>query len=187
MVHKKSQSNRPEGANAREISLSKRRTGVYRKGSAIDTTYVVLSQGGPNLSFGSPCCEEAMKNLGDSPDSFAKHMAEHEATISKLTKEYEDMLQELAFEKKRGEELDRLPKGTVHQLLERPIEELNMNELMSLKVFMEETKAQLLEVAKKRGFELSITPDFGSANAGSITFRRDGNTAELNGNVTNGI
>ncbi|WCJ24599.1 hypothetical protein M5689_006545 [Euphorbia peplus] len=173
MVSKKSQSNRSEQANARQVSLSRRLT---------DQAIIILSPASEVLSFGAPCCEALMKRLGGSPDldgSWAKHMDEHEAAISKLTKDYEDTLQEIAFEKRRAEELDRLPKETLHPLSKRPITELNLNELLTLKAFLLEKKAQIEEIV--------ASPDFGSAYAEAITVKPDGITAELNGHVSNGL
>ncbi|WCJ32050.1 hypothetical protein M5689_013495 [Euphorbia peplus] len=180
MVSKKSQSNRSERANARQVSLPRRRTGQ---------AIIILSPTSEALSYGAPCCEAIMKRLGGSPDvdgSWDKHMAEHEADISKLTKEYEDLLQEIAFEKRRAEELDRLPKEILHPLSKRPITELNLNELSTLKAFWLEKKAQIEEIAEKCGFSFT-SPDYGSASAEAITVKPDGITAKLNGHVSNGL
>ncbi|KAJ9177435.1 hypothetical protein P3X46_012656 [Hevea brasiliensis] len=172
MGRKKTQMKMIQGGNARQVSFSKRRSGIFKKASelctlcTVETALVVFSPGGKAFSFGHPCFEAIMKRLADAeprnPDpDFAQHMAEHEATLSELNKQYSDALKELEAEKKRGKELKQMREAQGMPLLDKPIEELNLDELETLKAFLEQVKGNLL----KRLGELSVQTSNMSASS----------------------
>ncbi|OAY35657.1 hypothetical protein MANES_12G119300v8 [Manihot esculenta] len=152
MGRKKSQ-----GGN-RKASFSKCRPGTFKKANelcslcAFETALVVLSPDGKSFPFDHPCYEAIRKKLanpGDPNREFAQHLAEHEATICELQKQYAVSLQELDAAQKRGEKLKRmreaLGKTAINPLWERPIDELSLEELTTLKTLMEQVKGKLVQ------------------------------------------
>ncbi|XP_050204486.1 agamous-like MADS-box protein AGL29 [Mercurialis annua] len=160
-----------EGASARQASFSKRRTGIFKKASELCTlcdaeaAVVIFSPGGKPYCFGHPCFEAIMEKVADpgNPDNgYAQHMAERQARIHDLRKQYADMLQQVKAEKKRGDELEQMTKAETEKmaLWDRPLETLNFEELMTLKSMVEQAQAKVA----KRFQELSAQDSDPSAS-----------------------
>ncbi|EEF30393.1 agamous-like MADS-box protein AGL29 isoform X2 [Ricinus communis] len=189
MGRKKTQMSLIQGESARQVSFSKRRTGIFKKASelctlcAVEAAVVIFSPGGKAFTFGHPCFEAIMKKLADpeNPDNgFAEHMAEHEATLRDLNKQYSDLLEQLKAEEKRGEELKQM------LLLDKPIDDLNLDELLTLQAFMERAKADLL---KRLGARPVQNSDPSASSSGNSTEAIDpsvtkskANNADTHGN-----
>ncbi|KDP32137.1 hypothetical protein JCGZ_12598 [Jatropha curcas] len=183
MVLKKTTTKMTLGENGRH-SFTKRRSSIFKKASevctlcAVETAVVIFSPGSKAFSFGHPSFDATMNRLGNPGDphsSVAKHMAEHEANTGALNKQYADVHQELAVEKRQGEELKKSGKAQgMPSFFYKPIEQLNLNEVLTMKAYLEKVKAILV----KRLVELQIR-NFGlSANSaaayGPIVFNPKG-------------
>ena len=156
-----------QGANARQVAFSKRRSGLFKKVSelctlcAVEIALVVFSPGGKAFSLGRPGVDTIMNRLAycGKPDFDAIRRAEakQEAILHQLNKEYSDLLEKLEAEKIRGERLEQMRLESQSQgqsLVDRPVDELNPEELLTLKSMMEEFKEKL----RKRVQELSVEP-----------------------------
>ncbi|XP_021274640.1 agamous-like MADS-box protein AGL62 [Herrania umbratica] len=153
------------GADARQVAFSKRRSGLFKKARelctlcAVETALVVFSPGGKAFSFGHPGVDTIMNRLPNlsKPDLEAIQCteAEYEASLRELNKEYSDITEKLNAEKLRGERLKQMRMESQSQgqsLVERPVDELNLEELLTLKSMLEEFKVKL----RKRMQELSV-------------------------------
>ncbi|XVF17454.1 hypothetical protein REPUB_Repub10bG0123400 [Reevesia pubescens] len=155
-----------QGADVRQIAFYRRRSGLFKKASelctlcAVETALVVFSPGGKAFCFGHPGVYTIMNRFANSgkPDFDAIHRAaEQEATLRQLNKQYSDLLEKLKAEKIRGEQLKQMrmeSRSQGQRLVDRPIDELNLEEMLTLKSMIEEFKEKL----RKRMQELSIEP-----------------------------
>ncbi|XWS41709.1 hypothetical protein CRYUN_Cryun17cG0106100 [Craigia yunnanensis] len=153
-----------QGADVRPVAFSKRRSGFFKKVSelctlcAAEIALVVFPPGGKAFSFGHPAVDIIMIRLSNcgKPDFDAIRRAEEqEATLCRLNKEYSDVLEKLEAEKIRVERLKQMSMKSQSQgqgLVDRPLDELNDEELLTLKSMMDEFKEKL----RKRMQELSV-------------------------------
>lgn len=168
MGHKKAQMKMSQGTDARQVSCPKRRSGLFKKASelctlcAVETALVIFSPSGKILPPGHPAVETIIKQLAlaGKPDSGLTQLAEteHEATLRALNKEYHDLLEQLEAEKKRGEKLAQLKMETQRQgktLIDTPVDELNLTELLTLKAMLEEFQGKLIKHMKERSAKSS--------------------------------
>ncbi|CAK7340902.1 unnamed protein product [Dovyalis caffra] len=148
MVSKKSQKKMVKGVDA-QLLFPKSQSSASKAACAAHSLCVVemLSLGGSQSSVCHLCVEGIAKWIADPENSdFNKHLAEHEATLNTLNKQYADMLEQLEAEKQRGRELEEMEKVTRGKsLLDAPIDNLNLQELEKLQQLMGEFKGKLLK------------------------------------------
>ncbi|KAJ6766300.1 AGAMOUS-LIKE MADS-BOX PROTEIN AGL29 [Salix purpurea] len=139
-------------SNSRQVTFSKRRTGVFKKANelatlcAVQIAIIVFSPGGKPFSFGHPNVEfvaQRFLNRDKKPTVSIGSVvdSQQEARLEKLNGQLSDALRKLHYERKRGEVLDKAMKlkGSEPRL----IGELNLDELQKLKGELEELRGKL--------------------------------------------
>ncbi|KAF9670056.1 hypothetical protein SADUNF_Sadunf13G0028800 [Salix dunnii] len=145
----------------------------------VETLLVMFPRGNRHSSPCHLCVEAVMKRLADPGNTdFDKHMAEHQATLDKLNKQYFDMLKELDAQKQRGKELDELEKTRGKSLLDAPINDLNLHELETLRKSLEELKVNLLKQIEKVSADNKNPYTSSSANIAGVINPSVSNTAK---------
>ncbi|XP_022740213.1 agamous-like MADS-box protein AGL61 isoform X2 [Durio zibethinus] len=163
-----------QAADAQQVAFSKRRSGLFRKASelctlcAVETALVVYSPSGKAFSVGHPRKPDF--------DAIRRAEAEQEATLNELNKKYHDLLEKLKAEKIRGEQLKQMRMESESQgqsLVDRPVNELNLKELLTLKSMMQEFKGKL----RMHIQEFSVEPTAStSTSAGETNASLSGST-----------
>jgi hypothetical protein len=138
MVRRKIEIKPIENENARQVCLSKRRQGLFKKASEISILCgamvgsVVFSSFGKSFSFGHPSIDDVMNRFLNSvtPDGPASSGANHDnslavtGTVQGLNMEYLELQQSLDSQKKKKE---RLQEATKKEMGERMMQWLNAN------------------------------------------------------------
>ncbi|PON82358.1 MADS-box transcription factor [Trema orientale] len=157
-------------SNSRQVTFSKRRTGLFKKANELATLcgtevgVVVFSPGGKPYSFGQPNIEsiaDRFLNQDDQPKATTKITASSSskrrnkseaAAMEKLNQRLNDCMKQLNDEKLRGESLDvgiteakGLFLGGNNE--SKSIEELRKTELEKLKEALEELRERVKERA----------------------------------------
>ncbi|OVA06911.1 Transcription factor [Macleaya cordata] len=155
MGRQKIEIKRIEKEDARQVTFSKRRAGLFKKASELcilcgaEIAIIVFSPAGKSFSFGHPSVESVVDSFlsrNSSPrDNVGRPTplidAHRGASVRDLNKQYSEVLNQLEAEKKRGVTLEKLRKASRNQFWwESPIEELGLHELEQLRVSMEELK-----------------------------------------------
>ncbi|CAK7340892.1 unnamed protein product, partial [Dovyalis caffra] len=137
---------------------------------AVETLLIMLSLGGNQSSLCHHCVDAIMKRLADPGNSeFDTHMAEHEAMLGNLNKQYCDILKQLEAQKLRGKELEELEKVTHgNSLLDAPIDDLNLQELEILQKSLGELKENLLKQIEKVSVHTENPPSSSANFAGVV-------------------
>lgn len=131
-------------SNARQVTFSKRRNGLFKKANELATlcaaqvAIVVFSPGGKSFSFGNPSVDEVTHRYLHE-DYTIQVDPKQQAKVDKLNQELNEVHRELNQEKKRGKMLDKTLKesGAAKAL---DINNLNYDELMQLRAKLEELK-----------------------------------------------
>ncbi|OVA10841.1 Transcription factor [Macleaya cordata] len=156
---------RIEKEDARQVTFSKRRVGLFKKASelctlcAAETAVIVFSPAGKPYSFGHPSVDTIVDRYLSGGDYASQNNVSgvHPhvgARIRDLNRQYTEALNELDAEKKRGMELEKVRRNSKNQhWWEKPIEELGLQELELLKAALDEVKEI---VAEHRADELLI-------------------------------
>lgn len=147
-------------AEARQVSFSKRRSGLFKKASelctlcGVETALIIFSPRGKAFSFGHPSVAAVIDRVGRpgrlDAATIREAEAHQESVLRGLNKQYSDLLNQLEAEKKRGEELKQLRKeycqgqGQGRCLFDVPMNELSFEELLTHKAAMEELMGKLL-------------------------------------------
>ncbi|XP_011011679.1 PREDICTED: agamous-like MADS-box protein AGL61 [Populus euphratica] len=139
-------------SNSRQVTFSKRRTGVFKKANELATlcgvqiAIIVFSPGGKPFSFGHPNVEfvaQSFLNRDKKPKVSVGSLvdSQQEARLEKLNSQLNDILGKLHYERKRGELLEKAVKlkGSEPKL----IGELNLDELRKMKGELEELQEKL--------------------------------------------
>lgn len=140
-------------SSSRQVTFSKRRSGLFKKANELSTLcaaqvgIVVFSPGGRPYSFGHPSVEavaERFLNQDDSKpnDSIPGQQADS-SKEEKLSQQLNDILKEVEAENKRGEKLDKAIEASGKHKYGKPIDELNIHELLEMKESMEKLRENL--------------------------------------------
>ncbi|KAK7842788.1 agamous-like mads-box protein agl62 [Quercus suber] len=148
-----------QGEDERRISLSKQRSGLFKKASelctlcAIETAFDIFSPDGKAFSYGIPSADVAANRLGQ-PDAYTIQEAEahHERVLYELRKNYSDLASQLDTEKKRGEKLKQIMNETsgCSSWFSTPSSELSYEELLIRQAAMEDSKGKLTKGIEER-------------------------------------
>lgn len=169
MGRKKTQTKAIQGAEARQASFSKRRSGIFKKASelctlcAVETALVIFSPGGKPYSFGHPSVDAVMNRFGlpgnPAADTIREAEANQERVIRELNKNYSDLVDQLDAEKKRGKKLEQLMKENsgCSNWFCTPSDELSHNELKVRQSAMENLHGDLMKEMKRRVAQTSAS------------------------------
>ncbi|KAF8404798.1 hypothetical protein HHK36_009687 [Tetracentron sinense] len=151
--------------DTRQVTFSKRRSGLFKKASemstlcGVETAIVVFSPAGKAFSFGHPSVDTILDRfLARTPPQDVSAVlplveAHRAANVNELNREYSEVRNQLEAEKHRGAALLQMRKVSQNQFWwKAPVDELGLYELQQLKVSMEELKKNIA----KRGEELFI-------------------------------
>ncbi|KAK6268511.1 hypothetical protein QUC31_012671 [Theobroma cacao] len=141
-------------SSSRQVTFSKRRTGLFKKANELATlcgaqvAIVVFSPGGKPFSFGHPSVEAVTQqflNQDTKPkvSISAQVGSQQQAKVEKLSQQLNDLLKQIQAEKKRGEMLDKEIKASGKHKCQKPVNELSLDELLQMKQSMEELREKL--------------------------------------------
>ncbi|XP_004502140.1 agamous-like MADS-box protein AGL61 [Cicer arietinum] len=162
-----------------QVTFSKRRSGLFKKASelctlcGVEIAIVVFSPADKAFSFGHPEVESIVdRYLSRNPpqDSSSHQLVEahRNANVRDLNMQLTQLLSHLEIEKKQGEEIDNVRKARQRQFWwESPIDELGLQELLQLKVSIEDLKKNIGKFASKCMIEQT---NFSSPNIGANGF-----------------
>ncbi|GMI72946.1 AGAMOUS-like 29 [Hibiscus trionum] len=135
-------------SSSRQVTFSKRRTGLFKKANELGTLcaaqvgIVVFSPGGKPYSFGHPSVEAVAERFLNqdgkrkvSIPSQVVDQSQREARVGRLSQQLNTVLKRLQAETKRGEVLNESRR--------KPINELNLEELLEMKESMEELREKI--------------------------------------------
>lgn len=176
MGRKKTQMKMNQGNDARQVVPPIRRSGLFKKFSevttlcALETTFFIFFPAGKAISFAHPGDEPVITNLARTgnpdPGSYQRTLADHEATVQALNKEYHDLLEQLEAEKKRGKILQKRKmmnqQSYCRHLWETPVDELNLEELLTLNAMIEDLQEKLQKHLAERSAQ-TYAPTEGSS------------------------
>ncbi|CAK8566948.1 unnamed protein product [Lathyrus sativus] len=164
-----------------QVTFSKRRSGLFKKASelctlcGVEIAIVVFSPADKAFSFGHPEVESIVdrylsRNLPQESNTLQLVEAHRNANVRDLNAQLTQLLSHLEIEKKQGEEIDHVRKARqVQNWWENPIDELGLNELVQLKVSIEDLKKNIGKIANKCMIEQS---NMFSSNIGANGFGR---------------
>ncbi|KAK8514148.1 hypothetical protein V6N13_063052 [Hibiscus sabdariffa] len=139
-------------SSSRQVTFSKRRTGLFKKANELATlcaaqvAIVVFSPGGKPYSFGHPSVEVVAERFLNqdgrrrvSIPGQVVDQSQREANVGRLGRQLNTVLTLLQAETKRGEVLNEAIRESRRKLRhQKPINELNLDELFEMKGSMEE-------------------------------------------------
>ncbi|CAK9184104.1 unnamed protein product [Ilex paraguariensis] len=142
---------------ARQVTFSKRKASLFKKANELCTltgaqvAIIVFSPGGKPFSFGHPSVDTITNRfLNQWPMSVPGYQ---NPVVAELNQRYNNLCQQIEAEKRRGEMLQQMEmERQKHCWLGRPMEELNLRQLMISKKLMEDLRGKLVERVK----ELSV-------------------------------
>ncbi|KAJ4837198.1 hypothetical protein Tsubulata_028140 [Turnera subulata] len=134
-------------SGSRQVTFSKRRTGLFKKANelatlcAVQIAIIVFSPGGKPFSYGNPTVESVTRrflNEGPKPKVAARgyEKKKQEAKIRKLNHKLNCLLKQLQAEENKGAMLDKLFRARGL----KPLNELSIDELMKRKSELEDLK-----------------------------------------------
>jgi len=162
-----------------QVTFSKRRSGLFKKASelctlcGVEIAIVVFSPANKAFSFGHPEVESIIdrylsRNPPQESNSHQLVEAHRNANVRDLNLQLTQLLSHLEIEKKQGEEIDHARKARQMQFWwESPVDELGLNELLQLKVSIEDLRKNLGKIASKCMMEQS---NVSSSNIGANGF-----------------
>ncbi|GMI85980.1 AGAMOUS-like 29 [Hibiscus trionum] len=154
-------------SSSRQVTFSKRRTGLFKKANelatlcAVQVAIVVFSPGGKPYSFGHPSVEEVadrfLNQVGKPKVSIpgqAVDQSRQEAKVGKLSRQLNTIVKRLHAKTKQGEVLREAARASRQEFThQKPINELNREELLEMKKSME----KLREKVKSRISEIEAS------------------------------
>lgn len=161
MCRKRTQKKLIQVASARQVSFSKRRSGLFKKASelctlcGVETTLILFSPGGKANSFGHPSVDAVINRFGHLGMSGAATLQEVEAhqkrVLLDLNRQYSDLLDQLKAEKERGVKLKQIRKESQGcSWFDTPIKELNFEELAIRVAAMGQLRGKLRKQMEER-------------------------------------
>lgn len=140
--------------NTRQVTFSKRRTGLFKKASELATLcnaelgIVVFSPGGKPFSYGKPdldsVAERFMKEYDDSDSDDEEGRGHNRPNKLKKMSECLDLLnQEIEAENKRGEKAQEKLESAGNERFKKSIETLTLDELNEYKDKLETVHGQI--------------------------------------------
>ncbi|XP_030516747.1 agamous-like MADS-box protein AGL29 [Rhodamnia argentea] len=142
-------------SSTRQVTFSKRRTGLFKKASelailcAVQIAIVVFSPGGKPFSFGHPNVESIVhrfQNREKTPDERRSKDAEscdESTTDDSLNQRLLDLLKRLNTEEKRGEMLEKMVKVKQAAKGQPAVDQLGLPELGELRSSLEDLRRKL--------------------------------------------
>lgn len=140
-------------SDARQVTFSKRRSGLFKKASELatlcdsETAIVTFSPGGKAFSFGHPSVEAVISRYDSQTKDIGGdgHLSCIQTNnLDEHFQRYNSLVDQLDVEKKRGEALKLMEKEMKAKTwLLTPIENLNPPQLQILKVLMEDLKKKV--------------------------------------------
>ncbi|EOA29369.1 hypothetical protein CARUB_v10025656mg [Capsella rubella] len=129
--------------NTRQVTFSKRRTGLFKKASELATLcnaelgIVVFSPGGKPFSYGKPdldsVVERFMRDDDESDSGDEEGRARNGPKLKKMSERLDSLNQEIEAEKKRGEKDQEKLESAGDERFKKPIEALTLDELNEYK------------------------------------------------------
>ncbi|XP_030470730.2 agamous-like MADS-box protein AGL29 [Syzygium oleosum] len=147
-------------SSTRQVTFSKRRTGLFKKANelailcAVQIAIIVFSPGGKPFSFGHPNVESIVhrfRNQEQTPDEGTSKDAEsHDKSMTddNLNQRLLDLLKRLNAEEKRGETLEKVVKAKRAAKGQPPVDQLGLPELRVLKSSLEDLREKLQDRIK---------------------------------------
>ncbi|KAK4589276.1 hypothetical protein RGQ29_020039 [Quercus rubra] len=150
--------------SSRQVTFSKRRTGLFKKANELATlcgaevAIVVFSPGGKPFSFGHPTVDSVSDRFlnqdQEVPNVKARAGSSKNAKVDRLNQQLVDVMKRLQAEKKKAQSLDlKAKKAKAPQNCQTQIGELSLHELEKLKGSLEE----LRENVKARACEMEAS------------------------------
>ncbi|KAK8978461.1 hypothetical protein V6N11_008771 [Hibiscus sabdariffa] len=144
-------------SSSRQVTLSKRRTGLFKKANelatlcAVQVAIVVFSPGGKPYSFGHPSVEavtERFLNQAGKPKvsipGQVVEQSQQDVKVGKLNRQLNTMLKRLQAKTKQGEVLREAVRASCQELThQKPVNELNRDELLEMKESMEKLREKI--------------------------------------------
>ncbi|XP_030470757.1 agamous-like MADS-box protein AGL29 [Syzygium oleosum] len=139
----------------RQVTFSKRRTGLFKKANelailcAVQIAIIVFSPGGKPFSFGHPNVESLVhrflnqEKATDEGTSKAAESRDETTTDDNLNQQLLDLLKQLNAEEKRGEMLEKALKAKRAAKGQPPVDQLGLLELGELKSSLEDLREKL--------------------------------------------
>lgn len=129
--------------NTRQVTFSKRRTGLFKKASELATLcnaelgIVVFSPGGKPFSYGKPnldaVAERFMRECDDSDSGDEEVGGNYRPKLKKMSEHLDLLNQETEAEKTRGEKGQEKLESAGDERFKKPIEKLTIDELKEYK------------------------------------------------------
>ncbi|KAI3959003.1 hypothetical protein MKX01_023679 [Papaver californicum] len=179
MGRQKIEIKRIEKEDARQVTFSKRRGGVFKKAHELTTlcgaeiAIIVFSPAGKPFSFTHPHNVIDRYLSGSGNNSLQENMspstppvtAHRESKIRELNREYSEALNRLEAERKKGAALKKMMKENKKQFWWDCIDDLGVHELEQLSAAIDDLKHKVAD----RADELLVTPTLffqGNNNSG---------------------
>ncbi|XP_010245647.1 PREDICTED: agamous-like MADS-box protein AGL62 [Nelumbo nucifera] len=165
MGRQKIEIKRIDREDSRQVTFSKRRSGLFKKASELctlcgaESALIVFSPAGKAFSFGHPSVDSILDRFftqdipPEDSDGVSSSLPEGHrgGIIYELNRQYTEAFNKLEAEKKRAQMLKQISKpNQIQSWWEAPIENLSLHELEQLKLIMKELKHSVA----KRGNEL---------------------------------
>ncbi|KAK3032383.1 hypothetical protein RJ639_037101 [Escallonia herrerae] len=154
--------------NARRITFSKRRSGLFKKASELSTlcgieiAIIVFSLGGKAFSFGYPSVESVIDrflngNQEPQNERFSKHVSSsyRESRLQQLNKQFDKLNQELTVKKKQRKRLEKSLEDSGYKRFEDHIHDLGLSDLKQYIVRMQKLKGKVSQKVKELSGEAS--------------------------------
>ncbi|XP_022720943.1 agamous-like MADS-box protein AGL29 [Durio zibethinus] len=143
-----------KNSSSRQVTFSKRRSGLFKKANELailcgaQVAIVVFSPGGKPFSFGHPSVEAVAQRFlyQDAKPKVSipgQVECQQESQVEKLGQQLNGLLKQLQAEKKGGDMVDKAIKAIGKHEYGKPINELNMHELLEMKQSMEKLRENL--------------------------------------------
>ncbi|XP_021903019.1 agamous-like MADS-box protein AGL29 [Carica papaya] len=138
-------------SSSRQVTFSKRRTGLFKKANELVTlcgaevVVVVFSPGGKPYSFGHPSVDTITRRFLDN-DTSATTDVSNDGGIEKLNRQLNDLNRQIAAEKKRGDMLEKSLRESGATQFMKSVSKVNkMDELVYLKALANNVRGNVIE------------------------------------------